>query len=214
MPARKTPLVNGEIYHIYNHAIEGRNLFVDEDDLERFLISLREFNAQEPIGSLYEHTFQQKNGDYQERTPVVEIISYCLLPNHYHILLRQLEDGGVTTLMHKIGGYAQYYNRKYNRRAKLFEGRYKAAHIDTSSKLRRILVYVNFNDRVHDLKGGLAKLVRSSRSEILRDISDICTFDIIKEEFGGGPSFLQSAEEIFPEIMGQRDKREVDYVLE
>jgi putative transposase len=158
---RKVAFANGEYYHIYNRGTDKRDVFLDDLDYHRFLTSLREFNDIKPIGSLYEKSLREKNGvafggstSIMEVEPpkarLVEIICYCLNPNHYHFILKQLEDDGIKKFMHRLGtAYTMFFNNKYKRSGVLFQGKFKAINIDSNEYLLYLSAYVNQNNFIH-----------------------------------------------------------------
>ena len=157
---RKTIFANEEYYHIYNRGVDKRDVFIDDFDYVRFLKSMREFNCINPVGSLYEMNFKRNKdsnlgtkspiGDLAPKTPLVEIIDYCLNPNHFHLILRQKSDGGISKFMLKLSsGYTSYFNKKHNRSGSLFQGPFKSILIDTNEYLLHLSVYVNRNDFIH-----------------------------------------------------------------
>ena len=157
---RRTQFGNGEFYHVYNRGVDRRSIFSDNLDVNRFMNSLGAFNQKEPVGSLYEESFR-KNARQPEA--LVKILAYCLNPNHYHILLQQQLENGVSEFMKRLGGgYTWYFNNRHNRNGALFQGKFKAVHVDQGAELVRLSAYINLNDRVHQLGGPTAKLVRSS----------------------------------------------------
>ena len=82
---------------------------------------------------------QQKN-----REPLVRIMADCLMPNHYHLLLEEIEDNGISRFMHKLGvGYSKYFNKKYERVGSLFQGTFKAVSIEKDLYFKYLLVYIN-----------------------------------------------------------------------
>lgn len=84
--------------------------------------------------------------DTFKRRLVVDIMAFCLMPNHVHLLVRQLKDGGISKFMRKIGaGYGGYYNKKYKRSGHLFQGKYKIVHIQDDKQLITIFVYIHTN---------------------------------------------------------------------
>lgn len=92
---RKHSFTNGEFYHIFNRGVEKRNIFLDKTDFERFLKSIEEFNTIKPIGSLYENSFlKNKLGSRTTKSRLVNVVCYCLNPNHYHFILEQRSEGG------------------------------------------------------------------------------------------------------------------------
>jgi len=153
---RKTAFANDEYYHIYNRGVDKREVFLGANDYERFLICLREFNCLDAIGSLYEKSLREKkNGSSTpimgvELPALVEIIAYCLNPNHYHLIIKQKSEKGIEKFMQKIGtGYTNYFNKKYKRSGSLFQGKFKAIHINSNDYLLYLSAYVNRNNFIH-----------------------------------------------------------------
>ena len=147
MPTKRPQLANGEIYHIVIRAIENLKLFRDQKDYFRMTHNLFEFNDEAPVVSTY-----RKNGTrsvlvpLRKRKILVDVLAFCLMPNHLHLLIRQFRDGGVSKLMRKIGaGYGLYYNQKYKRNGHLLQGRYKIVHIKNDNQLKVIFVYIHTN---------------------------------------------------------------------
>jgi len=87
---------------------------------------------------------------FRKENPLVEIMAYCLNPNHFHFLVKQVKDKGVEKFMHKIGtSYTKYFNKKNKRSGALFQGKFKAAHINSNEKLLYLAAYVNKNNFIH-----------------------------------------------------------------
>lgn len=150
---RKTQFANGECYHICNRGVDKREVFSNSCDYVRFLLSLQEFNRPDTIGSIYENSFRN---NLETKSPskdkLVEIIAYCLNPNHYHLILKQLRTNGIPIFMHKVGlGYSMYYNNKQKRSGSLFQGPFKSAHIDSNEYLLYVSAYVNCNSEIHKI---------------------------------------------------------------
>ena len=188
MANRKSSFAVGEHYHIYNRGVDKRITFTDEYDIRRFFQSMVEFNTVKPIGSLYENSFLQLGGETPKLgEKLVNIIAYCLNPNHFHLILEQLVEGGISEFMKRLGGgYTGYFNKKYTRSGSLFQGVFKDVHIDTNEYLLHVSSYVNLNDRVHQLGGETPKLVRSMSSwgeYTDKRIKGICEKDIILGQF-------------------------------
>jgi hypothetical protein len=140
------------------------------------------------------------------------------LPNHYHFLLKQVEEGGVKRFMHKIGtGYTNYFNEKYQRSGSLFQGRYKAIHVNSNEYLLHLSVYINLNHRVHNLEkfgSSTPKLFKSSWEEYLGNNSgeEICSKDIILNQFDSQKSYQKFSEESLIRI---KESKEIQrYLLE
>ncbi|MFW0871169.1 MAG: transposase [Patescibacteria group bacterium] len=152
---RKFTFKINEFYHIYNRGVDKREIFTDETDCLRFLDGLVFFNQINNIGSLLENSYRDKN---IQSMPIVRIHAYNLLPNHFHLVLEQLEDNGISIFMHRLcTGYSKYFNDKYNRSGSLFQGRFKAQHIDRENYMDYVLAYVHQNHNVHQLGSRASK---------------------------------------------------------
>jgi len=151
MPRRKIQIVNGEFYHLIKRGIEGREIFLDDEDRLRFLNSLLVFNDKLPTLWEARSFWYQRDPEslaksgYKPKSPLVEIHSFVFMPDHFHLLVRQLIDDGVKLLMQKLGGYSYYFNKKYQREGTLFQDRYKIIHISTEEQLRNTFVYIHTN---------------------------------------------------------------------
>jgi putative transposase len=133
MPYRKERFVNGEMYHVVIRSIDDNLLFKNIDDYYRGIFSVYEFNttkavtirerreARRRIKEILKQAPQNSVTLIDPRNKLVEIIAFCFMPNHIHLLLRQIKDGGVTKFMSKFGtGYSGYFNKKYGRRGHVF----------------------------------------------------------------------------------------------
>lgn len=178
---RKIKFVNGEFYHIYNRGTDKRPVFLKDNDFARFFQSLDEFNSVEPIGSLFEHSFR-KDQLGRPASKLVNVICYCLNPNHYHLILEQCVENGVSEFMKRLnGGYTKYFNLKYKRNGVLFQGRFKATHIDSNEYLLHVSCYVNLNNRVHKLKQN--QFLSSWDEYINNPRISLCKKNIIFDQF-------------------------------
>ncbi|KKT41485.1 hypothetical protein A2W54_00025 [Candidatus Giovannonibacteria bacterium RIFCSPHIGHO2_02_43_13] len=178
---RKIRFANGEFYHIYNRGVDKRSVFLDDTDFERFLQSMREFNSQKPIGSLFENSFRNKDQLGNRVAKLVDIVAYCLNKNHYHLILAQKIEGGISEFMHRLGtGYTQSFNIKYKRNGALFQGKFKALHVDSNEYLLNLSAYVNLNNQVHKIKN---KMIKSSWEEYIDGNNHMCAKDIVLKQF-------------------------------
>ena len=141
----KPQFSNNEIYHIYNRGVEKRNIFLKEADFKRFLDGIFIFNTFLPV------TFNGADRIYKEkeninRQPLVEVISFCLMPNHFHLLLRQKRESGIQLFMQKLcTGYSMYFNKINNRVGSLFQNKFRAVRIATDRHLFYIPHYIHMN---------------------------------------------------------------------
>lgn len=148
---RKDPFVTGEYYHIYNRGIDKRVIFKIMKDYERFIMLLYLANSKEPI-SLDELINRKEKTFYEilsleKDSALVSIAAWCLMPNHFHLLVRQEVQGGITKFMKKVGtGYSMFFNIKYDRKGSLFGGLFKSKLIgDNDNYIRHLFGYIHLN---------------------------------------------------------------------
>ena len=141
---RRIVFSEGEYYHIYNRGVDKRNIFMEGNDYVRFQKMLYVANSTKPV--VYK-TIQGVPLDKIERDEqIVAIGAYCLMPNHFHILVKEISEGGITRFMEKLGtGYSMYFNKKYNRTGFLFQGNFKAEHVDSDEYLKYLYSYIHLN---------------------------------------------------------------------
>jgi len=154
MPYRKQQFVNGEIYHIVLRGIDDNLIFKDINDYYRGIFSIYEFNTIKPITirarrearAKIKKTNRDPSSVGDERDKLVGILAFCFMPNHIHLLAKQLKDDGITKFMRKLGsGYGGYFNRKYNRKGYVFQNRFSAVHIKNNDQLKTVFVYIHTN---------------------------------------------------------------------
>jgi REP element-mobilizing transposase RayT len=175
---------------------------------------MREFNVIEPIGSLYRNAQNQNRSGRTatihagEQEKIVNLLAYCINPNHFHLILEQLVEGGVSEFMKRLcGGYAWYFNHKHKRSGTLFQGRYKYKHIDSDSYLRHLSVYVNLNDKVHNYIGWTSV---SSFRQYVGEAVEVPYYlvdnrDMILSHFKGKEDYRKYANETLTQIILNRD---------
>lgn len=208
----REPFAEGEFYHIYNQGVDKRNIFSDEYDSLRFLESMEVFNNEEPAGSIYEQSFNKdipQLGGSTSKSKLVNIIAYCLNPNHFHMILEQISERGISEYMKRLGGgYTMYFNAREKRKGSLFLGRFRSVHVGTDGYLLHLSAYVNLNNRVHQLDDEAAKLVRSSWGEYTElTKKQLCTKDVILGRFKNKDEYKAYAEDALG-IMLERKKNE------
>ncbi len=144
---RKFLFEEGEIYHLYNRGVNKQSIFLDDHDRFRLLILLYCCNGTKEV-RLGNHK-SLSLGEYfliDRGEPLVEILAYCLMPNHFHFLVKEITEGGISLFMQKaLTGYGMYYNTKHSRTGPLFEGRFKAQHVDDDEYLEYVLAYIHLN---------------------------------------------------------------------
>lgn len=148
---RKDSFITGEYYHLYNRGVDKRDIFKNEKDYERFMMLLYIANNQDVLK--LDNLINILHKDYRQimvldkGKPLVSIGSWCLMTNHFHLLVRQEIDGGITKFMRKIGtGYSMFFNAKYQRQGALFGGPFKSKCIKADDNyMRQLFAYIHLN---------------------------------------------------------------------
>lgn len=148
---RKDPFITGEYYHIYNRGIDKRIIFKTEIDYERFMMLLYLANSNDSFR--LDDLLNKQDKTFSEilvldtGEPLISIGAWCLMTNHFHLLIRQEVDGGITKFMRKLGvGYSMFFNIKYQRKGALFGGLFKSKLIGVDdSYLRHLFGYIHIN---------------------------------------------------------------------
>jgi putative transposase len=155
MPHKHTikTYVKDGVYHVYNRGVDKRTIFKDKQDYDVFLHLLKYYLS--PKEEALEHPLKK----YEDVTPVrirplknlhkeIDLISYCLMHNHFHLLLKQNETDSMTKLMRRLTTtYAMYFNKRNKRSGYLFQGRYKAALVDDEVYLLQVSRYIHLNPK-------------------------------------------------------------------
>jgi len=134
---REITFANGYYYHIYNRGVDKRIIFQDKGDYFRFLYYLRSLRG---------------SASSKEAEPLISLIAYTLLPNHFHLLIKQLKENGIVKFMHDFStSYTMFFNAKYKRSGVLFQGKYKAVEVESDEQLLYLSAYINGNAEIHRL---------------------------------------------------------------
>lgn len=145
------------LYHVLNRGVDKRVIFIDKRDYLRFIRILYDFNNIEPVSNFGYFLAKQENSigfanrygarySQDSRKKLVDILAFVLMPNHYHLLLRPRIENGVTLFMKKINvGYANYFNKKYERSGALFQGRYKSVVVTKEAHFIHLPYYIHAN---------------------------------------------------------------------
>ena len=175
MPIRKIEFIDGAIYHVIMRGVDGRQIFMDDEDNWRGIFGLYEFNnansvtireqrekrkqLKESIKQLSRDRDSGKlprvpvsgdkeniNSEIDPRKRLVDILAFVFMPNHVHLLLRQTTHNGLSLFARKFGvGYAMYFNSKYERKGALFQGRFEAKIIANHEYLKTVFLYIHTN---------------------------------------------------------------------
>jgi len=220
---RKDPFITGEYYHIYNRGIDKRVIFKSKRDYERFIILLYLANSHDSFRLDNILNNQRKTFSevlvFDRGKLLVSIGAWCLMTNHFHILLRQEVDGGITKFMRKLGvGYSMFFNIKYQRTGALFGGLFKSKLIGVNDNyMRHLLGYIHINpleilfpnweNQINKPSADMKKFLESYRYSSYLDYVGVDRIEknIINPEnfpkyFEGSRSFRDFVENYFTEI--------------
>ena len=143
MPSRNTVRLDSpdSYYHVYARGASKQTIFLDPNDFNYFLHLLARYLSRKPAesktGIVYPHYYDK-----------IELVSYCLMGNHFHLLVYQREKGVLSQFMKSLmTSYSRYFNFKYNRSGPMFENRYKSSLITNDSYLMHISRYIHLNPR-------------------------------------------------------------------
>ena len=187
----------GRFYHVVKRAVDGQKIFRNLQDSSRFIFGLEFFSDKEQMNlwsilgrskgtravsdtALVERLEKKRK---QKRIPIVEIHAFALMPNHFHLILREIVAGGISFFMQRMSGYSRYFNKQYKREGVLFESRFKAVHIKDNIQLNNAFVYVHTNPialwekgwknfEVKDFQTAIQKLGEFNQSSYLDYITE------------------------------------------
>ena len=170
MPIRKVPFALEEFYHIYNRGSSRQTIYSTEADHSRFMALLYLANGTSSFE--FRNLDKDKLFDFDRGEQLVAIGAYCLMPNHFHILMTPLVEGGVTAFMRKLTtGYSMYFNKKNHRTGTLFEGRFKSEYVDNDNYLKYLFSYIHLNP-VKLIQSDWQKAGIRNRGEVLQYLKD------------------------------------------
>lgn len=129
---------NNYYYHCFNRGVDKRDIFLEDRDYMRFLATIETSNDPSSMRTIDPN---KKTGKY-----FVDVINYCLMPNHYHLTLKQVCADGISIFLHRLGtSYTKYFNTKYKRSGRLFEYIFKANEIESDEQLTHLSRYIHLN---------------------------------------------------------------------
>ena len=131
--------VTDSFYHAYNRGVDKREVFIDDGDYRTFLNLFKRYLSNKTIKDPQGRPYKSLHND-------IELAAYCLMPNHYHLLLYQKNPNAITDLLQRVmTAYVGYFNKKQRRSGRLFQERYRASHIYNEAYLWHISRYIHLN---------------------------------------------------------------------
>ncbi len=143
MSIRKVDFAMGEYYHLYNRGNSKQKIFRDEKDYNHFIKLLYLCNSTK---SIVYRDISKNSYDFDREETLVFIGAYCFMPNHFHLLIKEKTENGISKFMQKVStAYSMYFNKKYKRTGGLFEGKFKSQYLDNDRYLKYIFSYIHLN---------------------------------------------------------------------
>lgn len=199
MPYRITPFIDGQFYHIYNRGIEKKPIFLNRRDQNRFLQTMKYYQFEGPkprFSNSFKNPFFKKQ-DLNKK--IVEIICYCIMPNHFHFLIKQVKEGGITEFLSKLSNsYTKYFNTKHKRIGPLLQGEFKAVLVESDEQLLHLSRYIHLNPLVSYVVKDLNLYEWSSYEEYVIPKNGLCA----KEDILG---FFKTPEKYKQFVLDQAD---------
>jgi putative transposase len=225
-----------DIYHILSRGVDKRKIFLDKQDYFRFIHDLFEFNNQNLVNTTF-HAFQKVKDNVlggrningfvnieNQRKPrklLVDVHTFCLMPNHYHLLLSSRIENGIPRFMQKLNmGYVRYFNQKNKRKGTLFESRYKSILVSKEPHFYHLPYYIHLNPldiefpewregRLKNYKQAMEFLNNyrwSSHLDYLgiKNFPSITNRDFLLDVFGRENKYKQSIEKWLKEMGAER----------
>ena len=145
---RKVPFTKDEYYHIYSRGVEKRKIFISDKDRERFIALLYILNQKDSfnLGNFLKNKKINEIFSEDRGEKLVGIVSYCLMPNHFHILICENIGGGISKFMSRLlTAYSMYFNIKFERSGPLFVRPFRSQHVSLDAHYAHLFNYIHFN---------------------------------------------------------------------
>jgi putative transposase len=233
---RKEPFTVGDYVHVYNRGNRKQAIVRDTKDCWRFLQMLYYFNSSYSLPNLSREIHDLWKSDFHgqflwpeewpAKEPIVKVLNYSLSTDHFHLLLKEVREGGITMFMRKIGtGMTNYSNIKYHETGRLFQGAYKARLVNNDTYLKYLSVYIQVKNPFELYPGGLKKAAGEFNDAFdfavsypfcsLADYagnrkSPIIDKDILGELFPTGKSYKEFAREC---VLGMKLEEELGEII-
>ncbi len=190
---------SNQIIHITNRGVAQCEIFLDKDDYIKFM----EYLAIYLWGTsrvLAQWPKIRPNLIKSNLSSQIKLLSYCLMPNHFHLLVQQQDDSATSLLMHRLTiAYTKYFNEKYNRKGSLVQGPFRTTYINNEASLLQESRYIHLNPIRARLTERVANYPWSSIQEYLGNGTQICQRDVVMSYFAGAADYLGFVERIQPD---------------
>ena len=221
MPRRLTPLVTGQVYHVYNRGIDHRPTFTDKSEHKRAMALIDYYRFIETpvkfskLHSLHHEIRNDILTTMKDKGPKhIDILSYCLMPNHFHFLVRQTGEKGISKFLSIFqNSYTRYYNTKNERDGAIFLNQFKAVLIETDEQLIHVSRYIHLNPTTSYVVKDFDSLLDypwSSLFEYLNNKPEVCEIETIMGIFGTPANYKKFLEE---QVEYQRELGKIKHLI-
>ena len=181
---RKEPLVTGHVYHVCTKSIAGYGIFRSDSDYKRMLEMMRYYSFEDPpmkfsaYRRLEGRRFLDVSQKLKERDRLVNILAYCIMPTHLHLVLHQMKENGISLYMKNLlNSYTRYFNTRNHRKGPLWQGRFRSVLVRDSHQLLHLTRYIHLNPTSDNLVDRPEDWPYSSYREYLSSVKDgLCEF--------------------------------------
>lgn len=202
MPGRKIPLVTGETYHVLNRGVNKQPVFKDAWDYQRIIDVLHFYQfAKPPVRFSFYNRLKSKEKEEllsnmeKNSSELVSILAFCFMPNHFHLLLKQEHENGISKFLSNFqNSFTKYFNLRHNRTGHLLQGQFKAVRIEDENQLIHVSRYIHLNPytsyvvrSVDELK----KYLWSSLPFYIQEDESICETQTVLSLFPSSKKYLQ-----------------------
>lgn len=195
MPRRNPPLVTNYLYHVLNRSVGKLPILRDGENLDRLIQTVSFYRHKDPpfpfsrfLKLPADEQMRLLKGLEKQSNYLVEVVCFCLMPNHYHFVLKQLKDSGIETFTRRFqNSYAKYYNIKHKRAGPLFENRFRAVLVEDRNQLIHLSRYIHLNPYASFLvkkRKNLLTYPWSSLPQYLGFAKGFCSPKVVIQEFG------------------------------
>ncbi len=192
---------NNNFYHTVNFGIDNKIICNDKKDIDRFLALLEYYKAKNPPARFAFRNRPIARDSQDKLEPMVEIVAFCLMPNHFHLLLKQTMDNGVNSFMSKVANsYTKYYNSRQKRVGTLFKGPFKAREINQTD-LSGVSRHIHLDPFIKGLIRFLPSFPFSSFPQYLGEKDGFCVKNDILKNFSNASEYKEY-------VMNQEDYKQ------
>jgi putative transposase len=214
-----------EFWHLIGRGVEKRNIVLDDSDRVRFIHDLYVFNDANPTPNFI---VLDRHDNTRKRKRLVDINAFCLMKNHYHLLVSERIEGGISLFMQKLNmGYTKYFNERYNRSGALWQGKYRKVLIERDAHFLYIPFYIHLNPLDYvapEWREGKVKNVRKALESLLeyrwsshldylgeRNFQSVIRTDILRPILGTRKNYESTITEIICDPDLARDSEFLEY---